>query len=262
MSYILDALKYSDDERSRGKIPDLQSQPYSITTNKQRRKIPLIWFLMLGLAVVLGYLFIVSTTTEVEQALVKEAPVVSEQSVILPTMASLEAVPVKASPVITLSSTEETNELRLSPEILQQMQGVQLNAQSASMTAPASAVSAQTLPTITTSEIRNKISTADETTQSSTVKAVSATAIPESEANPYQGILHVKQLPANTQRQIPPLNFSVHMYAEKPSARMVIFNGERYRQGDQLNRNLRLEKITRDGVILEFKSEVFWYKTR
>jgi general secretion pathway protein B len=261
VSYILDALKHSDDERSRGKIPDLQSQPHSITMNKQRRNTPLIWFLILGLAVVLGYMFVAKTTTQVEQVLIKEVPVVSEESVTLATMTNTETVPVKASPVITLSSTEEADELRLSPEILQQMQGVQLNAQSTSKAAPISVVSAPPL-SVTVSEIRNKVSSTNEVAKLPPGKIVSSTVMSVSETNPYQGIPHVKQLPSDTQRQIPPLNFSVHMYAENPVARMVIFNGERYRQGSQLNHNLKLVQITRDGVILEYKSKVFWYKTR
>ena len=64
-------------------------------------------------------------------------------------------------------------------------------------------------------------------------------------------------LPEPTQDRLSPeiqindIWFSSHIYAEDRSLRMVVINGKRFREGDPIARNLELQAITQEGVIVK-----------
>lgn len=70
-------------------------------------------------------------------------------------------------------------------------------------------------------------------------------------------VIYWRQLPAGVQRQLPQLKFSVHIYARQPTSRMVKVNGRMLREGDQVSSEVKLDEITRDGVILTYKGYRF-----
>ncbi len=57
-------------------------------------------------------------------------------------------------------------------------------------------------------------------------------------------------LPVHIQQALPPIHIEGHIYDANPSARMVIINGHVRREGQQLEGGLRLESITETGIIL------------
>jgi len=61
------------------------------------------------------------------------------------------------------------------------------------------------------------------------------------------------QLPDTVQQDIPPLTFSLHIYAENPKRRTIIINKNRMTEGDRVLPELQLESITKQGVILNWK---------
>ena len=65
------------------------------------------------------------------------------------------------------------------------------------------------------------------------------------------------ELPDDIRKQLPPLNTSGAMYSDTPAARMVIFNGQVFHEGDKLTPDLVLEQIMLKGAILSFKGQRF-----
>ena len=58
---------------------------------------------------------------------------------------------------------------------------------------------------------------------------------------------------AKETRPLPPIiDVTSHIYADEPHLRMVKINGMDYREGDYLDSNHRLVKITELGIVLEY----------
>jgi len=61
------------------------------------------------------------------------------------------------------------------------------------------------------------------------------------------------QLPETVQQDIPAMTFSLHIYADNPTRRTIIINKNRMTEGDRVLPGLLLERITEQGVILNWK---------
>ena len=66
------------------------------------------------------------------------------------------------------------------------------------------------------------------------------------------------QLPPEIQRAIPDLKITVHVYDQNPRYRFIIMQRRKYREGDQLGRDLSLEAIAPGGLVLRYQSTRFW----
>ena len=78
-----------------------------------------------------------------------------------------------------------------------------------------------------------------------------------SETNTISNTVRITELPVNVQRQIPDLVFSSHLYSDEASFRMVNINGKMRREGDMIANNLKLIEVSEEGVILGFRHYVF-----
>ncbi|MEM9302851.1 MAG: general secretion pathway protein GspB [Pseudomonadota bacterium] len=65
------------------------------------------------------------------------------------------------------------------------------------------------------------------------------------------------QLPLRVREELPELDMTLHYFTEEPAERFVKLNGERFAEGDQVQSRLRVRAIRRDGVVLEFRNDVF-----
>ncbi len=70
-------------------------------------------------------------------------------------------------------------------------------------------------------------------------------------------IRSLSNLPVSVQQSLPSINIEGHIYDDHPAKRMVIINGNIYREKQALGNGLRLEEITPDGVILSYQGNVF-----
>ena len=61
-----------------------------------------------------------------------------------------------------------------------------------------------------------------------------------------------KEVEINLQ-ELPELHLDVHVYATKPSDRFVYINMRKYHEGNTLQEGPVLERIRRDGVVLEYQ---------
>ena len=57
--------------------------------------------------------------------------------------------------------------------------------------------------------------------------------------------------------QLPPLHLDIHVYANNPSDRFVFLNMKKYREGDTTNEGLLVEAIRRDDVVLNHQGKRF-----
>ncbi|MDF1614640.1 general secretion pathway protein GspB [Desulfurivibrio dismutans] len=65
------------------------------------------------------------------------------------------------------------------------------------------------------------------------------------------------ELPTTVRQQITPPILEVHVYSENPSRRFIMIGGRQYQEGDRLPDDLKLEKITPDGVELSHRNQPF-----
>lgn len=65
------------------------------------------------------------------------------------------------------------------------------------------------------------------------------------------------ELPYSLQQEIPEIRISVHIYNAEPSQRKARINGEIFRQGEQIDRDLSIEEITPHGVVFDYAGTLF-----
>ncbi len=71
----------------------------------------------------------------------------------------------------------------------------------------------------------------------------------------------LNDLSAALQTEIPELQFAGHTYSEDPTQRMIIINGQILREGNTIAAGTHLAQITREGVVIDFKGTRFLVKT-
>lgn len=56
---------------------------------------------------------------------------------------------------------------------------------------------------------------------------------------------------------LPELTIDLHIFTDDPAKRAVFINGRRYTQGDSIVEGPRVEEITRDGAVLNYRGQRF-----
>ena len=67
----------------------------------------------------------------------------------------------------------------------------------------------------------------------------------------------ISELNLSGPQALPELHLDVHVFATKPSERFVYINMRKYREGATLEEGPLLERIRRDGVVLNFQGVRF-----
>ncbi len=95
------------------------------------------------------------------------------------------------------------------------------------------------------------------TTQAATQPAPArATAKPAPPAPPLPMIW---ELPYSVRKDLPAIDLSMHVYSADPAQRFVVLKGDRHVEGDEVDDNLVLSEIRRDGVVFDYKGQKFFY---
>jgi general secretion pathway protein B len=241
MSYILDALRRADSEREQGAVPGLHAQ----VMDAEGRALgvrpwwgqPWAWVgagVCGGLLVAGLVVWLMSSPPPAPQvAVAPPQPPLAPPVVIPPPSAAVPApapvpVPVPVPPTPSAAppqpaapvynapplETRETREMRKPPP------PPPAPAPGATGNAPASPV--------------NPV----------------APARPAAAAEPAGG---VNELPDDLRRQLPALTIGGSSYSETPSNRLLILNGQVFREGDRINADLTLERIELKSAVLKFK---------
>ncbi len=299
MSYILDALKHSQDSRSRGEVPDLASQLASGRQRASRRE--RLWrtialvavLLLLALLVSLGWQrWLVAPAPEsvpaplaVQPAQPAAAPPVAIAAPAVPVVPSAPVASVAPAPAAVPAAPAATPASAQAPGLaaLHELAGVRVKvdapeppAAGAVGSPPPQAVQALDLPVevgrvapsaavpATPAGVRSPLLPLPgrPAVSSQTVELRSAPQPSTEEAlsAEFGAVEHWKKLPATVQQQLRDMPFNVHIYASDPKLRFVKSGGRTVREGDPLNADLRMLHITRDGVIVGYKGGKYWMR--
>jgi hypothetical protein len=67
----------------------------------------------------------------------------------------------------------------------------------------------------------------------------------------------IHDLPPTVRNEVPRLSVSFLVYSDQPEERMVTINGKRMREGEEVSEGLKLERITPEGVVLNWRGKQF-----
>jgi hypothetical protein len=261
VSYILDALRKSEQQRQHGVAPRLLSVHATSEANTQPAflKYGLIAVVLIGAGVVIGGLQPwqqaqrLSATESATARMLEPRP---RQ----PIPASLPALP-----EITRESGQEkpvqeslvaVKKPAPAPEVATIKQDMDLLTRTPAPTPKLPPKSAAAIPKETATPVR-------ETTTAPTLEKAtppfqekSADAAPTGTAQ-EQKVISMAELPLAIQQEIPVMSIPVHTYSATPKERVVGINDRLLQEGDYLAPGLKLEQIAPDGVIFSYKQYLF-----
>ena len=268
MSYILDALRKSDQQRQRSAAPTLLAVQETAVAPKRPAYLAygLLAATLVGAGVVIGWL----RPWEPE----KEAPAKPE--------------PVSATPVESTARQPATarSEMAAQPKVEPKLQNSMEPAQAPAPTEivpkpqpklPGAARSAQTAPAASAMAPKSKPKPkpeqsarakpeTDRPPRAADMAAPGRTAPPApdrpvdsatADAADLPAVISMAELPPSVRQELPAMKISVHAYSSNPRARMVGVDYKILREGDYLVPGLKLEQITPDGMIFDYKGYRF-----
>jgi general secretion pathway protein B len=236
MSYILDALRKSDQQRQRGAVPMtltpaatlVAAKPPTISLNV------LLAAILVAAGIVIGWLRPWQPAVPAREAVTSLAasprPALPEPLATVPETA--------AKPEPTLPASTATGQAGYPSAGAAMNQDAPALARTETAPPPPQAVAGDAKPA--TTPMPDKGGAAE----------------PAAGA-PAQGVTPQSELPAAMQQEIPRLSISLHAYASDPKDCLVMINDKLLRPGEFLSPGLRLEQVTPDGVIMSYKGYRF-----
>jgi len=222
MSYILDALKKSEQQRGNGTIPDVQTVHSSSLNYRNEKKS--YWPYFLIVAILLNLIAIIYFILDKDST---SKTIVSD---IEPTATTLEVAYKETqdtTPMSTLNKNNTNSTTKISDEINH---------------APPTFKRNPAAPNITTTEPK---------TISSPTKVA--------KNDIQKTIVDYHDLPESLLRQMPTITVSAHVYSSNPLQRSIVINDKFLEEGDYVLDDLTLFEITTDGAIFDFNDTRFHY---
>jgi general secretion pathway protein B len=231
MSYILEALKKSDQQRQLGATPTLQATQVTVPAPKR----PLFIYYGLLAAVLLGAGIIIGWLRPWQPEL---PPPVTE--------------PIAAKSPISISQQTAPAPLTAPPEMLSKT----------AQEFPAPNLTPAGQPVPVTGAMKPNNPALDSSGTPSAAAPIPDKPMPEKPASiagvaQEQKAILFDELPLQIQQEIPAMTVQLHSYSGNPSERLVYINSIRLREGESLMLGLRLEQITPDGMIFSYKGYRF-----
>ncbi|OUR99131.1 hypothetical protein A9Q81_11155 [Gammaproteobacteria bacterium 42_54_T18] len=228
MSYILDALKKSEEERKKGDVPGLQT--YTPTAEASSgNKTWVIGVIVLVATNIIGLL--IWAPWQATSTLVKENVLPNVQVGLPPT-------PIRqAAPQQQVLTAPVTKPATVKPTIKPIVKAV---------------VRPKVKPTA--KPVVNPIAKLQSTYREEPAPQEEY----RSKMTPSTAYLpQLSELPQSIQTQIPDLTFSSHMYSSQDRFRSITINGKRLKQGRYYNEHLYVNEITEKGAIMGFEGTLF-----
>ena len=270
MSYILDALRKSEQQRLQGEAPLLVSTQLSSNVGKQ----PVLLFYGLVAAILIcAGIFIgwLRPWQQDETEAVKSAIMLTQDETKLsqiapkPQLLSPEPEKVKTpEPVIPQQKSISTTKLASRAESMEQDMSAPSNTSantSANISAKVAALPRKSQTSTAVPPVPEQI--IDE----AATPAMEKTTPPSLESNGTNGtvdetaqeqkIIAMTELPLAIQQEIPKMSISGHAYSTVPKERIVGINDRLLQEGEYLSPGLRLEQITADGLVFSYKKYLF-----
>lgn len=230
MSFILDALRKSEQQRQRQAGPGLATVPEA----DPRRGLPL-WIVMLGVllllnVLVLGALLLTDRAPRrADTDLAATVPAPGAAPRVTPPEPAPSAAPSRQAP-LALPTRPPRNEVRpLTTEV---------------------APPAPTAPT--------RSSTAEPASAPpSRATASAAPAAPDRSAEDAR-LPRFTDLVVRGELNVPHMHLDIHVWSGNPAERFVFINMRRYNEGQATQEGPRVERIARDGVVMDHQGQRFF----
>ena len=267
MSYILDALKKSDNERQQGTIPDLQSRHsvYPEFSKRRKKKPKTLWVVLLTTVFVVSsgaifwyvvpYLpFSLQITPKDSATAAEKIPEIKKntaQKIVQPTPKTQVTEQLVPKPQVTEQPTPKpqvTEQPTPKPQVTEQPTP---KPQVIEQPTPKTQITEQP---IADEPKEQPIQQPDVTLQPAPITPAKETSSENTDEKiiPRDSLPYLSELPADVRTDIPNLRFAAHTYSELPEKRMIIVNNQIKRQGQWIDKGLLLEEITWEGVVLSF----------
>ena len=233
MSYILDALKRAESERERGAVPGLHSQsvpPTGAMAESQTRNqrlllaVAAVGLLLLG---VLAWRLVAPQASEGSvPRIAASPPAVSQVEKVTPIATRDTAVSIATA---TTASTPQPTPAAVAAVVAAQ----QTNKPGAlpPKTSPSPSPAPRPVP----------------------VPDLQPATAPAAATTPAARIVPMGDLPADVRQTLPKAVITGSAYSSNPAMRMLIINGEVFREGDNPAPDLLLEQIKAKSAVLNFK---------
>jgi len=243
MSYILDALKKSEQERERerGSIPSIASM-HAVDVSEEHKSTTTAWLYVVAVLILLGggvFAYFYLYSFQGSPVSVAQAPVLTENTAVDgDVLANLPAIP---------KSVPQINKVQPTPAPLPKtdnktVSATQTNQFDQQKPAPKVVFSKQHLQ-------------AD-----GSVPVVSERAADNVASEPRvkkDVVLLISQLPDAVRKQIPAISFAGHVYSSTRKRSSVMINDRKMREGESVNAELTLVAITPTGAEFKFQGYTF-----
>ena len=234
MSYILDALKRAESERSRGAIPNLHAQPGLVGDGDASGPIPRQRAALLAAVAVLLVAAAVGWWVFTDGA--PPTAVVGDATPSATPSAAPSAIPPAAAPVATASMPTPALAARPAPSPVLPVP----NAPAKPIALPWFAQKAPLRPPPPSPVRANKAEPA-------------VPEPPSPAASAGERIYALKELPDNIRSSLPVLTVGGATYSENAASRMLIVNGNLFHEGDKLTPEVTLHQIKLRAAVLSFR---------
>jgi general secretion pathway protein B len=250
MSYILDALKRAESERSRGQIPGLHAQPMARVALDREERSP-VWKTLLYVVIAVLVLGALAWWW-----LSADGPA--------PAAVPPQAAPLAAPPSTPAAPVNPPAQVSAPPPVVAAAEPVvsaaskpapRRNPPPAVKSAATPANNAAPVSSVPTPAPRSQ--TAADPSGATRSTAAPAAAASASGSTPEPRVLAMSELPADVISSLPALVVSGASYSDQPASRMVIINGALYREGDRLTSELTLQRIALRSAVLSFRGYRF-----
>jgi len=288
MSYILEALKKSEQKRQKGSVPNLGTvHDPDLILKKSKRHWPYLLIIVLcANAIFLAVLLKQRSQNELSpdrqaaEIQMTSEPIESHNKIPDVPLESLDVhqtVPEKNQPETSRIRAVKTVQTRIGlPSTSTNSKKISALNATEEITSEKMRSVSTTMPHPAELNVPDAALAADDQTTIKSVKLHDVTSVQvnmNSNASPpaddfsisqkrdemdsEQRIPQIDSLPDSIRQQLPAIAISFHSYTHKPSSRIVSINGRIMREGQSVADGLQLEEITKEGIILRYEGKRF-----
>lgn len=268
MSYILDALKKAEKERKQGKLPDMLTVQ-DIVAEKPKKSRSILYLLAAALVLNAGILVWWLGNSQTVKKEISQTAKAENSSTVLTNEAEQAVPDVPAVPAPVQASGPEMKPAEINV--------IPAPGRPASSNPDAKSDRPKEMPKMP--DAKNKSVTAypaagneipkpaelpaEKTKQASdTVRIPPGPVADITEMPDENKIYKLMELPAAIRKGLPSFSVTALLYSDSPASRMVRVNEQMMREGQELAAGVKLEEITRDGLVFSYHKYRFFVATK
>jgi len=263
MSTILDSLKKSSHSRGDNEKASIDSFSFSEKTiqNKSRSPIFLILFVLTGISLYIGYLYLYPSSDDVETTPTEKLQSVQKIQDDTPSGPSSKTTIVQNKSVSKIEKPD-SNKVK---KILQKESSInkkigrnvsRIQNKPVNIAKESNNFQDLNKPLINTGAQKPQIKNPSQINQQKPTD-INVQRKVNTQRSSIQNYKLAYQLPFAVRKDLPELILNIHVYDENPNNRIVIINGEKFEVNALIGEEVLVKEIVLEGVVLEFKNETF-----